>query len=428
MKRWIVGTIAAVMFFVSVPVKETVQAESKSPSLTFVDSRKAPWAVHSIGKVKHQGIMNGYKDGTFRPEQTITRLEAIVAAIRLMGLEKEALARPKDEKLPFRDADIIETKYKWAKGYVALAAERKVILPTEKKLNPGGEAPRAWVTMLLMRSLDLGFLAYERRTIVPPYKDAEDVPKETYGYIDVAIQYNIVSGYPDGTFQPNRSITRAEMSVLLDRTLNLKFEREGAITVVGSIQSISEEELGSRKLMIQSLGQQKEFTVTLSESMAITNRDAFIPTAKIKAGDLVMLQLGKDQQGRASFIHQASVLEEESLDMELSSVTGFTLKIERRDKGKFSMTYKLENGSYRASVESVLKGKWENKTGDEAVKSIRKLLKEAKIKTREDFVNYDGDILPFMTIKIGMIPSDVLKIDVEYRLSNGEVVSTGRFN
>lgn len=53
------------------------------------------------------------------------------------------------------------------------------------------------------------------------FSDLTDTDTETTNAILSLVSSNILSGYTDGTFKPNSSITREEMAVILDRTLNL---------------------------------------------------------------------------------------------------------------------------------------------------------------------------------------------------------------
>src|SRR5688572_12094617 len=75
--------------------------------LEFNDLEEAQWALGYIGKMKSKKVFQGFEDGTFRPNQPVTRVQAIVTAVRLMGLEEQAIAKPADAILNFKDADLI---------------------------------------------------------------------------------------------------------------------------------------------------------------------------------------------------------------------------------------------------------------------------------------------------------------------------------
>src|SRR5690606_4730864 len=68
--------------------------------------------------------------------------------------------------------------------------------------------------------------------------DAKEIPAGAIGYINVALEHGIVSGYPDGTFKPNKNVTRAEMAALLNRTNDGMLENAGAEKVSGVVKEI----------------------------------------------------------------------------------------------------------------------------------------------------------------------------------------------
>src|SRR5690606_34420992 len=59
-------------------------------NLRFKDEQELKWAMEHIMRLASKGVFNGYSDGTFKPNQTITRIEALTAAVRLMGLREQA--------------------------------------------------------------------------------------------------------------------------------------------------------------------------------------------------------------------------------------------------------------------------------------------------------------------------------------------------
>ncbi|MFD0590166.1 S-layer homology domain-containing protein [Paenibacillus sp. GCM10027627] len=106
------------------------------------------WAKANIEKAVQLGIVNGYDDGTFKPNGSVTRQEFIVMLMKTLKSDV------KGDALHFADVEEIED---WAKDAIAQAVK-------------------------------LGF----------------------------------VEGYSDGTFQPNRPITRAEMAAILADALKLE--------------------------------------------------------------------------------------------------------------------------------------------------------------------------------------------------------------
>ena len=179
------------------------------------DDVQMEWARKHIASLAAQQIFEGYDDGTFRPNKPVTRLEAIVTAVRLMGLREQAeSAEKKASHLNLKDEKQIAS---WARGYVAVALENDLFFENETKLQPNKAADRLWVTTLLVKALDLDDEARKKMNTNLDFRDKNAIPAGSVGFVAVAVEHGIVLGYPDGTFRPNRPVTRAEIAAFLDR-------------------------------------------------------------------------------------------------------------------------------------------------------------------------------------------------------------------
>lgn len=185
--------------------------------LNFSDLHGLDWARKHIANLAAMRIFEGYDDGTFRPHKPVTRLEAVITAVRLMDLREEAEAA-NDSNLNFKDANIIQRKYPQAVGYVAVAAENNLFIETEDRLQPESAASRLWVATMLVKALGLEDEALKKMNTKLDFKDANAIPAGSVGYVAVAVEKGIIYGYDNGTFQPNKPVTRAEIAAFLDRT------------------------------------------------------------------------------------------------------------------------------------------------------------------------------------------------------------------
>lgn len=57
----------------------------------FSDVLSTHWANSFIIKASSLGVIGGYEDGTFRPDETVTYAQALTMVVRAMGLEDRAL-------------------------------------------------------------------------------------------------------------------------------------------------------------------------------------------------------------------------------------------------------------------------------------------------------------------------------------------------
>ncbi len=163
------------------------------------------WAKDYIGELTKRGIFNGYGDGTFKPDLGITREEIAVALTRVLDLESESKRVP---NYTFIDSAYISL---WATDSVNMMVHRKVFTGYDDgEFKPKRVITREEMVAVIMRMFTGNLPAYEL-----PYVDAEDVGPWAVGYLQRATSMSIVNGYPDGTFRPAASITRAEAAKIL---------------------------------------------------------------------------------------------------------------------------------------------------------------------------------------------------------------------
>lgn len=263
-KKWVVGGLAATMILTGAGSafadngNGNGKAKGHSKNKFSVEAGKAAggslhitlnfndltggdveWARKYIASLASKRVFEGYEDGTFQPRKAITRLEAIAAAVRLMGLREQAeSADEMKTELNFKDADKIESKYPWAVGYVAVAAENDLFLESDDSVQPEKEADRLWATTLLVKSLKLEDEAKAKMNTKLTFADAAQIPAGSVGYVAVAIDKGLINGYEDNTFRPNRPVTRAELAALLDRTGEQLPDYQNSIRT-GTVTSLS---------------------------------------------------------------------------------------------------------------------------------------------------------------------------------------------
>jgi hypothetical protein len=341
-------------------------------SLLFQDFNEARWANASIAKMRYRHFIEGYEDGFFHPNQAVTRIEAIVMAVRLMGLEEEAKTKPIMDPLPYSYQSELEEGYSWAKGYVSIAVASEVLLPTEYFLDPEQPASRSWVTILMMNALKLGFLAYDRRDAVPEFIDAQEFPKLSYGYVKVALEYDIITGYPDGTFQPNKEVTRAEMALLLDRTNLLKWQRKGAMRPAGVISSIEFDATGKGTVTVFRHGSTSA-TYDIPSDLPVSHGNELIKASELKVNDNVIFQTHRN------VVIDGSYVEKSHIDKSTETIIGLKFDVKLQNGDRMKGYYSYENGIPVAYLEGNLNEKVIKLVDEGAVSSVIELLRKVNI-------------------------------------------------
>ena len=152
-----------------------------------------------------QDIINGYPDGTFRPQAHVTREEAVTMVARALGLNAQ------QRKTVF--ADVSASAY--SSGYIQSAYENELLtLNSNHTFRPFDNLSRGEVAYLLQRTFDL--TASGSTATIPDVSSSSDL----YVAINAIITAGLSNGYPDGSYKPNNSVTREEFALFVARGLN----------------------------------------------------------------------------------------------------------------------------------------------------------------------------------------------------------------
>ena len=163
------------------------------------------WAQDYIAELSKRGIFNGYADGSFKPDIGITREEIAVALTRALGLENQAKF-VKDYR--FADSSYISL---WAVDSVNMMVKMGVF----EGYDDGEYKPKRIITREEMIAVIMRMFSSDLVRAELTYTDHEHIGDWAREYLEKATNMSIVDGYPDGTFRPANSITRAEAAKIL---------------------------------------------------------------------------------------------------------------------------------------------------------------------------------------------------------------------
>lgn len=156
---------------------------------------KNHWAVEWVAKLEGLGIISGYGDGTFRPNDNITVAEFTVLVLKAQG-------RTIPKTTP------------WYQGIVDTAIKEGLIIKGEfdnydQRLINRGEMAR-----IVVRAM-----GEKPASGSTSFKDDYKIPSDIKGFVKTATEYNIISGYTDGTFRHDGYATRAEASTIIAKMI-----------------------------------------------------------------------------------------------------------------------------------------------------------------------------------------------------------------
>jgi len=236
---------------------------NKQSDLRFKDFEEALWAAASVAKMRGLGIINGYDGNVFKPNSPVKQSEALTMMVRAFDLEDEAkeladkfglsyaaMAKEDDDddddehravKLNGALFPYVTTSSRWALGYILLAVDQGWVKLSE--CDPQSPATRAWVSRVMVRALGHEAQALTKMNAVLPFIDATAVPRDVVGYVAEAVQMGLFLGYEDGTFQPNKPVTRAEMATILERFLGNELPPDMPYIALGTIQKVEQNKI-----------------------------------------------------------------------------------------------------------------------------------------------------------------------------------------
>ncbi|MCA0756549.1 S-layer homology domain-containing protein [Paenibacillus sp. N4] len=171
--------------------------QDEDGAVSFSDIAKH-WAEAAIKEAAAAGFVKGYPDGTFKPENTVTRAEF---AVMLMGALKTGGA---GAELAFTDNASIGA---WAKEAVARALKEGII----SGYPDGTFRPDASITRSEMVVMIAGAMGLETMPNAPTgFADHKDIPAWAKGAVKAVADKGIVKGRSSNTFAPKETATRAE--------------------------------------------------------------------------------------------------------------------------------------------------------------------------------------------------------------------------
>ena len=167
------------------------------------------WGANYVEFLYTSGVTTGYADGTFRPDQNITRAQFSVMLYRCLGLDESRYA---GVELPFADLDKIAD---YAVPAIKALYSEGVINGSKGKdgqiyFNPNAPLTRAQASAMIGRTQEKGYA-----TVELTFTDAGKIPAYATFYIQTMAAQGILGGYADGSFKPNNNITRGQMAKIL---------------------------------------------------------------------------------------------------------------------------------------------------------------------------------------------------------------------
>ncbi|WP_318614036.1 S-layer homology domain-containing protein [Sporosarcina sp. YIM B06819] len=156
------------------------------------------------------GIVSGYADGTFKPNQKLTRVQAASMIVQALGLTT-------DEVAPFDDIANYAVK---TKADINAAYKYGIARGKNGKFKPNDAVTRAQLALMIERAYELGTGVPYKASQTGAFTDLGNYGTETVNAISMLHELKIASGF-EGKFMPSSSTTRAQAAKMFVNFMSL---------------------------------------------------------------------------------------------------------------------------------------------------------------------------------------------------------------
>ena len=184
-------------------------------AFAFPDVSNDYWAAKQINELNAKGVIVGYPDGTFQPDENVTRAEFASMAIKALGQEDIQVAQP----VSFTD---ITTDF-WAYDAIKKALYFDLISSESNTFRPEDSVSRAESITMAVNALTTQEISeYKALTALQDYEDLKDIPQDFLIPAGKAKILNMLVTIPasgDKKLEAKRPATRAEVAAILYRMI-----------------------------------------------------------------------------------------------------------------------------------------------------------------------------------------------------------------
>ncbi|MBD3331042.1 hypothetical protein GF354_05985 [Candidatus Peregrinibacteria bacterium] len=201
-------------------VSEEAETEIKLLEMKFIDTNDH-WAENYIQDLYSQGIIGGYDENHFGPDNDITRAEFMKIAINAFDIE---LPTNGEVILPFTDT----TNDEWYAPYVFAAYNSGIVTGyNDGTFGPNTKINRAEALKVLLETAQVE-LTENSDLIFPDVVVGQWFTK----YVNYAANQGIVGGYQDGTFGPANNLKRGEVAKIVSLMIEMGYRDGGVVDEV----------------------------------------------------------------------------------------------------------------------------------------------------------------------------------------------------
>jgi len=269
----------------------TVGTALAAPQRVFPDIQLGHWAEKDIVEMKLKGVIAGFSDGKYHPNQSLSREQAVAMLLRVVGLNGTKPKYSLAQHVGSTGTDWHKEASPWAREALAVAWEHGIIPEGDlTNFRPKDPVKRHEIAVFAIRAMGETMTAQKRIGTGITFKDAAAIPESSKGYVEVAVEKGIITGYADNTFRPGEVVTRLHIAPILERIDTV--EKKAGVKSITGVVLVGPDLTGTMSVK-KSTGGEKVLTVS-KNVFVYDGRNTIIeqlPAMALMAGQNVELLL-----------------------------------------------------------------------------------------------------------------------------------------
>lgn len=189
-----------------------------------VNDPTVSWAVPYINEMTEKGYIKGYEDGTFKPNNTISKTEALILLSRMIGVNDSDF----EASVEFAVSEYADALSSYSTNYVneisfllyAGILDEDELSSYISSSNKNAPLKRYEAAILLTKLLGAEDEVSTNAVVSSSYADTAQIPVAARAYVEYVKEQGIMQGMGndengDPVFSPNTNVTRSQMAKML---------------------------------------------------------------------------------------------------------------------------------------------------------------------------------------------------------------------
>lgn len=256
----------------SEPVDRTYNSREISPTISknidFIDLPATHWAKEAVTRLGSLDVIKGYSNGSYQPNNNVSKEEVLTAILRVVGMEDEALLEA--ENLAIANPTDKSIYNNWARGYLQVASDIGLITAAEladglsadlSGLDPAvnfirtssvsREQTAKWIVQAIGNNNPNLLPPIYQAQAINSYNDVSEMGAEFAPYVEAMVRKQYMVG-SDNSFNPKGTLKRSELAQIIKNMDSVLYTTLGVTKKAGVVAAITDEnKLGAQKDIFQ---------------------------------------------------------------------------------------------------------------------------------------------------------------------------------